>query len=469
MARTGRVVVAITSVLVLAAAGYGTADALDLVPGVLTTAPAPEQAAPFPVAPGSVSAPVAIDLPLELDPTTPMPDPTTVQGWANSLASDGRLGSSAGIEVTDILTGTVLAEASATKPRVPASTAKLFTAAAALTVLGADRTLQTALVEGEPGQLVLVAGGDALLAEGVGDPEATVGHAGLADLAAQAAVVLRGAGRTTVTLAVDDTLFSGPSLHADWVRSDIAAGYVAAIAPLEVDVAKTRPDEEYPPRYADPAMQATRQLAAALEAEGLTVDGAPTRAPSPERGLEIARVESAPVSDVVAHMLEVSDNTLAEVIGRLVAVERGLPGSFDGATTAIQEVVGGLMDVTGVSLRDCSGLSARSRVPASALVDLVQVATTVPTLRAVTLDVPVGGWKGTLGGRFLSGAAQGLVRAKTGSLPGVTALAGTVQTVDGRFLAFAVLADATSSTGQWGPRAAIDEFIARLADCGCSG
>jgi len=468
MARTGKVIVAITSVLLLAGAGYGTADALDLVPGVLTTSPAPEPAAPFPTAPGSVSAPVAITESLDLDPSTPMPDPATVQGWASALAADGRLGSSAGVEVSDILTGTVLAEVSAAKPRIPASTAKLFTAAAALTALGADRTLPTTIVQGEPGQLVLVAGGDALLAEGAGDPEATVGHAGLADLAAQATAVLRGTGTTTVTLALDDTLFSGPALHPDWVRSDIAAGYVAAVAPLEVDVAKTRSDEAYPPRYADPAMQATLQLAAALVAEGLTVDGAPTRVSVPETGREIARVESAPISDVVAYMLEVSDNTLAEVIGRLVAVDRGLPGSFDGATATIQDVVGGLIDVTGITLRDCSGLSALSQVPASALVDLVQVATTVPTLRAMTLDVPVGGSSGTLADRFRSGAAQGLVRAKTGSLPGVTSLAGTVQTVDGRFLAFAVIADATSSVGQWGPRAAIDEFVARLADCGCS-
>ena len=66
-------------------------------------------------------------------------------------------------------------------------------------------------------------------------------------------------------------------------------------------------------------------------------------------------------------------------------------------------------------------------------------------------DLPVGGWLGTLSDRFTAGAGQGLVRAKTGSLPGVTSLAGTVLTQDGRLPAFGVLADQTPPGGQLGP------------------
>ncbi len=469
MARKGAVAAVLVSVLLLAGVGYGAADAYDLVPGVLTTAPVPAPASPFPTAPGAAGAPALLDVPPGLDPAAPAPDAATVQAWADALAADSRMGGSTGVEVTDVLTGTVLAQVSATTPRTPASTAKLLTAAAALTVLGAATTLPTTLVQPAPGRLVLVGGGDVLLAAGAGDPAATVGRAGLADLAARAALALRRAGTTTVTLAVDDTLFSGPLLHPDWKASDIAAGYVAGVASVEVDVAKTRPDEEYPPRSPDPALAAAGLLATALAAEGITVDGAPTRATAAAGAIELARVESAPVRDVVAHMLRVSDNTLAEAIGRLVAVSRGLPGSFDGATTAVRQAVGLLVDVTGVTLRDCSGLSALTRIPADTLVALLRAATSVPTLRSLVLDVPVAGWTGTLSDRSISPAAAGLVRAKTGSLPGVTSLAGTVQTVDGRFLAFAVLADATPPGGQLGPRSAIDAFVGRLAACGCSG
>ncbi len=468
MARKAAVTAGLVSFLLLAGAGYGAADAYDLVPGVLTTAPVPAPAAPFPTAPGASSAPVVLEVPPDLDPNAPSPDAATVQGWAEALAADARMGGSTGVQVTDVLSGTVLAEVSASTPRTPASTTKLLTAAAALTVLGGATTFPTTIVQPAPGRIVLVGGGDALLAAGAGDPSATVGHAGLADLAAKAARTLRLAGTTTVTLAVDDTLFSGPLMSPDWKASDIAAGYVAGVASVEVDVAKTEPDEEYPPRSPDPAMAAAAQLAVALAAEGITVDGAPTREAAPAGAIELARVTSAPVADVVGHMLRVSDNTLAEVLGRMVAVSKGLPGSFDGATMAVTQAVGRLVDVGSVTLRDCSGLSAFTRIPAATLVDLLSAATQVPALRTLALDLPVAGWTGTLADRSLSAAAQGLVRAKTGSLPGVTSLAGTVQTVDGRFLAFAVVADATPAGGQSSPRAAIDAFVGRVAGCGCS-
>jgi len=84
------------------------------------------------------------------------------------------------------------------------------------------------------------------------------------------------------------------------------------------------------------------------------------------------------------------------------------------------------------------------------------------------VDLPISGWQGTLFERFLDSPARGLVRAKTGSLPNVTALAGTLLTADGRLLAFAVLADATPGGGQEQPRAAIDAFVGQLA-AGASG
>ena len=82
--------------------------------------------------------------------------------------------------------------------------------------------------------------------------------------------------------------------------------------------------------------------------------------------------------------------------------------------------------------------------------------------------LPVGAMEGTVDERYAATAAAGLLRAKTGSLTGVTSLAGIVQTADGRVLVFAVLADSMPS-GQERPRTAIDEFIVALAQCGCGG
>jgi D-alanyl-D-alanine carboxypeptidase/D-alanyl-D-alanine-endopeptidase (penicillin-binding protein 4) len=252
MASGVRVVATTALVVLLAGGAYVTADAYDVVPGMVTLAPVPAPANPFPTAPGAVPAPAVTALLGALDAAVPAPAPAQLQSLVTALAADARLGTNAGVVVVDDLTGDVLASNAADVPHTPASTAKLVTAVAALTQLPAGTTLPTRVVKGAAGQVVLVGGGDMMLAAGAGDPTAVDGRAGLADLAAQVSKALRLAGTTTVSLGVDDTLFSGPALSPTWVASDIAAGYVAPVTALAVDVAKIKAGE-YPPRYPDPA------------------------------------------------------------------------------------------------------------------------------------------------------------------------------------------------------------------------
>ena len=88
-----------------------------------------------------------------------------------------------------------------------------------------------------------------------------------------------------------------------------------------------------------------------------------------------------------------------------------------------------------------------------------------PELRPILTGLPVAGFTGTLTTRYESGAA-GLVRAKTGTLTGVNALAGTVVDEDGHLLAFAFLATGTPNTPE--ARSALDEAATALAACGCT-
>ncbi|WP_182113016.1 MULTISPECIES: D-alanyl-D-alanine carboxypeptidase/D-alanyl-D-alanine-endopeptidase [unclassified Actinotalea] len=464
MSRAGRVAGALTVTLLLGAGGYAAADAYDVVPGLVTLEPVPAPAAPFPTAPGAVPAPDVDPVVPALDPAAPGPGATEVTALARDLVADPRLGTSTGVVVTDVLSGEVLADVDGATPRVPASTAKMLGALAAITALGPERTLDTTVVQPEPGRLVLVGGGDMMLTAGAGQPDAVVGRAGLVDLAAETARELRLAGVSQVALELDDTLFSGPAIHPAWDPSDVADGFVAAVAPLGIDIAKIRPGE-YPPRYPDPALQTAQTFAQLLTEQGIAVAGAPTRAAAPADALELARVESAPVREIVRYAVQVSDNTITEVLGRLVAIEHGLPGSFEGATSAVVAELGRQgLPTQGAVLADCSGLAAGSALPAALLTGLVAAAADPanPKLLPVLVDLPVSGWQGTLAERFGAGPARGLVRAKTGSLPNVTSLAGTVQTSSGRLLAFAVLAEATPR-GQTAPRAAIDGFVQQLA------
>jgi D-alanyl-D-alanine carboxypeptidase/D-alanyl-D-alanine-endopeptidase (penicillin-binding protein 4) len=471
VARTARTVWAALLVVLLAGGAYATADAYDVVQGVVTLAPEAAPAAPFPTAPGADAAETLAEVLPGLDPAAPQPDAAQVQAQLTALAADPRLGPSVGAVVADALTGEVLAEHGAAAARTPASTAKLVTGVAALTELGPERTFDTTARRGAGDQVVLVGGGDMMLAAGAGDAGAVNGRAGLADLAAQVAVQLRLAGVDSVSVALDDTLFTGPGLAPGWDPADVNMGYVAPVAALAVDVAKMSAGE-YPPRYPDPALQAAGEFARRLGEAGITVTGSPTRVSEPATGDVLGVVSSAPVAEVAQYFLDTSDNTITEVVARMVALDLELPGSFQGATQAVLRTAQTLgVDTTGAVLQDASGLAEGSAIPPQMLLGLLELVVDPahPELREVGTGMPVGGLTGTLTHRFESGAATGTVRAKTGSLKDVTSLAGTVLDADGRLLLFVLMADQTGAVGQTLPRQALDGFVTQLAGCGCRG
>jgi len=122
----------------------------------------------------------------------------------------------------------------------------------------------------------------------------------------------------------------------------------------------------------------------------------------------------------------------------------------------------------GAGLVDGSGLAASDRVPALALARVLRLATTTPRLRYLLAGLPVAAWSGTLADRYLRGAARagaGVIRAKTGTLTGVSALAGLVHDRSGRLLVFAFVADRAGATSA--AEAALDDLAGRLAGCGC--
>lgn len=109
-------------------------------------------------------------------------------------------------QVIDAASGRVLWSSAPGTGRMPASTAKLATAVAALTVLGPDRTESTSTrYRAADGTLYLVAGGD---------PE--LDAAGLGALAADTAKALKARGVNQVHLSLDDTLFPAPGRPPGW-------------------------------------------------------------------------------------------------------------------------------------------------------------------------------------------------------------------------------------------------------------
>jgi D-alanyl-D-alanine carboxypeptidase/D-alanyl-D-alanine-endopeptidase (penicillin-binding protein 4) len=376
--------------------------------------------------------------------------------------SDHRLGPRVSALVVDLATGTVLDDRGGSRLATPASTAKLGTACAVLASYPSDHRFTTTVVAGaHPGEVVLVGGGDPTLsAAAPGQPTDYPGAARLTDLAA----AVRRAGVRVSTVVVDSSRFTGPRLGPGWDPRDVAGGYIAPITALMTDAAQ-RPGQLA--RADQPDLAAGTELAAAVGAPAAKV----VRGTAPAGARLLGQVRSAPLARIVEQTLLASDNVLAETLARQVALAVGQPASFAGAAQAVRGVLGRLgVDVSGDRLLDGSGLSPQDRLTARLLVDLLRAAAAAghPELHPVFAALPVAGYDGTLDTRYRSGVATagaGEVRAKTGTLTGVSALAGLVQTRAGQLLAFAFLAD--RAPGVRAAEAALDIAASTLARCGC--
>lgn len=465
--RSGAAVAAVVALF----GGYLVADAYDVVPGMLTTAEPWPEPSPFPSAPGAVDGPAPVALLDGLPDDAPVPDSVEIQRLVTGLAKEKRLGSRVGVVVADASTGDVLGSSSPDKLMTPASTQKLFTGVAALASSDANSTLDTRAVLVDDSTVVLVGGGDMMLSAGEGDPGAVNGRAGLADLAQQVAAKVKVTGATEVRVALDDTLFTGEDIAPTVASPNVAAGYVAPVSSVGINVGLLGDGySDNGSRASDPGMYAAEAFAAALEDEGLRTAGAVVAENAPDDARVLGQVSSAPLEEVVGFAMQYSDNTITEVLGRLVAVEAGLPGSNDGATQAVIASAKRLgVDMTGARLRDCSGLGDGSYLSSQQLADLlgIMVDPAHPELRSEAVGMPIAGLSGTLNseyGRFTgTNAARGLARAKTGSLPKVRSLAGTVLTADDRLLVFSVLADSIPADRTVGATWIYDDFVGDLA------
>jgi len=482
---------AVGLVLLLAAGGYAGLDIEDRVPGILTLDPSParsaDPASPLPVATGGGEEPAAVAVPLaEASPATPLrvagtqaplpAGPALSRVLAPALADPG-LGRSLGVTVRDAATGVHLLDRNPERPGIPASTTKLLTATAVMATLDPRLTLATRAVTGATSRdVVLVAGGDTLLAPGRGTPTAVAGRAGLDDLARQTAAALTARGVRSIRLHLDDRLAPGPRYAPAWEPVDIAAGLTGAVATMGLSTQRPRPGAASPH---DPAMSAARDFRSALGRHGIAVvrdvDRAASRAVA--AGAPLGEVRSAPVAEVLALALADSDNALTESLARQAAAHAGRSGAALGfaevADWVRQQVRAQGVDVAGVTMLDTSGLSRGTVLPVRVLGDVLALAArgTLPGLREVVAGLPVAGLTGTLHDRFRtprSHPAAGIARAKTGTLTGASALAGSVVDRDGRLLLYVVLADEIPpGVGTLTARAALDRFVATLATCGC--
>ncbi|WP_314178261.1 D-alanyl-D-alanine carboxypeptidase/D-alanyl-D-alanine endopeptidase [Streptomyces winkii] len=396
----------------------------------------------------------------------PPPSEEALADALEPLLKDGDLGKRRAVSVVDAATGKKLYATKAGSASTPASTVKLATAVAALSARGAEHRIETRAVRGKSAdEVVLVGGGDPTLSAGALD-----------DMARDAARGLRGHGGK-VSVRYDTSRYSGPVRHSIGTNDNLAP-----VSPLMVDEARLAgssggdedggaPAHGPAPRSTDPAKDAAKAFAGALAKHGVDVKGDPKEAEAPDGAKELAVHRSAPLSALVERMLTYSDNDIAEALARQTAVASGEPASFKGAGKAVRHRLGKLgVPLKGAHFADGSGLARADKVSPALLTGLLVRAADPDHagLRPVLTGLPVAHFTGTLGSRYGDDKGKqgaGLVRAKTGTLTGVNALAGTVVDADGRMLVFAFM---TSGAGDGkAAQGSLDDLAAALANCGC--
>ncbi len=457
--------------------------------------------------------------------TTPRGDAALTSDLTTLLGSRTRNGVW-GAMVVSITRGDTLFAHGADSKMVPASTMKLFTSAIAFEKLGPAHSFSTDVLRDGPleangvvrGNLVLRGDGDPSLSPRFvrGGPDASM---------TMLARFVAGAGikRVTGDLVADASAMEMRGIPEGWLTRYAGAGYAAPFSALTLNenivivgvtaggvggagkvflepatrgltitntvrtvagsstrirahrvgndrvvVAGTIGARAGTVRYqlvvGDPATFTGGAFRAALEEQGITVDGALRVGRTPDNATLVTSLPSPPLARLVSTMNRESINIFAELLFRGAArgADKQTLGSAENASVALNEFmvrqVGAAPDA--VSVTDGSGLSVLDRVTPRSLVQLLAHAHRAPWGSAFHASLPVAGESELLRNRMRATPAQGNLHAKTGTTNEVIGLSGYVTAENGEILAFAFL---YNGKDRWRARETIDAMGPTMA------
>ncbi|MCC7404372.1 MAG: D-alanyl-D-alanine carboxypeptidase/D-alanyl-D-alanine-endopeptidase [Bdellovibrionales bacterium] len=182
-------------------------------------------------------------------------------------------------------------------------------------------------------------------------------------------------------------------------------------------------------------------LRAFLQRRGIVVTGEVKTGATPPKAALLARAESKPISQLVTDMMKFSNNYVAEMLTKNLAVEnKGEPGTMTNGLKSLGDylVEKGFKDK--FEITSPSGLSRANRLtPAHLHRVLEDLRKNFSVFSEFISSLPIAGIDGTLKSRMEKPPAKGWVRAKTGLLTGVAGLAGYAGRPDGGQVTFVFL------------------------------
>ncbi len=345
-----------------------------------------------------------------------LPWPLNLQTRLDTLIQDPLFErSQLGLLVYDLTADSVLYRRGEKQTLRPASTMKLLTAVTALDRLGGDYQYRTSLrYTGTVEDSVLI--GDLYCVGGMDPLFDTI------DMNAFVESIMRLGVRTIRGRLVAVTSFKEePLLGEGWCWDDDNP----QLTPLLVSK-----KDEFMSRFAT-----------MLRAAGVEVDAPITTGTLPKETLTIC-TRSHSLRDVLLPMMKDSDNLFAESMFFQAAATVGKqPATAAHGRQAVKQVLGraGIHDIQ-YRIADGSGLSLYNYVTPELMVKLLIYAYRhMNIFRELYPALPVAGQDGTLKKRMVKSVANGRVRAKTGTVTGVTTLSGYCASSNGHMLVFSIM------------------------------
>ncbi|MFM8815155.1 MAG: D-alanyl-D-alanine carboxypeptidase/D-alanyl-D-alanine-endopeptidase [Actinomycetes bacterium] len=333
-------------------------------------------------------------------------------------------------------------------PLLPASNMKLVVAMVALDVLTPEFVFTTSLVGNVNGDVVdgdayLIGGGDPLLVTGnypSTEPYPTFNFTRLENLFD--ALRLQGITQIRGSIVGDESRYDAerfsPSLGLGIRGTEVGPLGALMVNDGVITGNPIKPD--------NPALGAVSEITNLLQNSGITVTGAPKVGQAPQELSTIAKVDSLPLSDIVAEMLTNSDNNTAE----LLVKELGFATTGVGSREAGLEVIKAKLVEWGIPLDaltfvDGSGLDRGNRLTCNTLSTLLAKD---GGFGPVGLGLAIAGRTGTLRDVLGDSLGAGKLRGKTGTLTGAKSLSGFVPYAADQASAFSLIINGANASNQ---------------------
>jgi len=346
-------------------------------------------------------------------------------------------GGASGAFVVDLDSGAQLYASRPDAPRVPASVEKLYTTSAAMTLFGTESRILTRVL----GDVAVDPDGvlnGSLYLRGGGDPSFGAGQARQLAATVVAATGLR---EITGRVVGDESAF-------DALRGVPSSGFrlTSDVGPLSaLTFNRGRTGKRRPYFQASPALFAAQAFERALRTRGVTTGAKARSGVAPTTAVALGEQASPTMAELSRRINVPSDNFAAETLLKVVGAEFGGAGTTTAGAATVRRTLSGFG--LRASVVDGSGLSRRNTTSPRDVVGLLRRMADSEAAPAFEASLPVAGSNGTLSKRMRGTAAQGRCRAKTGTLRGVSTLAGYCFTTSGTRVAFAFLMNGVSIYG----------------------